>query len=93
MAIKKTPDGSRRRSYGPKGDTASGIESTFRQDDSVPANRSRERQPTTKTTFDLETKLFTELKLHAVQERVPMRDLVDRYIREGLAADRQNINP
>lgn len=91
----KTPDGKKPRSYGAKAspdvNDVGSIGSTFRQDEE-PGERKR-KQPTTKTTLDLETTLFKALKLHAVTEGTSMRDLVDEYVRAGLEGDGVTVNP
>lgn len=95
MGIKTNPDGKKPRSYGtqanPRTHDVGSIGSTFRQDG--PVGERKRKQPTTKTTLDLETELFKALKLHAVTEGTSMRDLVDQYIRAGLASDGVTINP
>lgn len=94
MAI-KPPDGKKPRSYGAKPSLESNgvgsIGSTFRQEE--PAKEKKHKQPTTKTTLDMETELFRTLKLHAVAEGTSMRDLVDQYIRAGLESDGITIKP
>lgn len=94
MAI-KTPDGKKPRSYGAKpnseADDVGSIGRAFRQEG--PAGERKRKQPTTKTTLDIETELFKALKLHSVIADTPMRELVEQYVRAGLENDGVTINP
>lgn len=84
MAIKK-PSGDKSRSYsrGTKQGATEGIAATFRPE--------VEKRKTQKTTMDFDKSVYRALKLHAVTEGKPVRDLVDGYVRAGLAADGVSI--
>lgn len=87
MAIKR-PSGDKARSYsrGAKQGAAEpkeGIAATFRPE--------VEKRETQKTTMDFDKTVYRALKLHAVTEGKPVRDLVDGYVRAGLAADGVSI--
>jgi len=56
-----------------------GVASTFR--------RYTERVPTKKATYEIPRELHRVLNLHAVNTGVSMRDLVVKYISDGLRAD------
>lgn len=58
---------------------AGGVASTFRTGD--------EAQPTKKATFQLPQDLHRALHLHAVHNETTMRDLVVKYIENGLQQD------
>ncbi|OYN83995.1 hypothetical protein [Parenemella sanctibonifatiensis] len=61
-----------------------GIDSTFRADDDQTKLR--------KTTVEFAPTVFQALKLHAVRQDVPMRVLLDRYVRDGLEKDGAPVN-
>lgn len=56
-----------------------GVASTFRTGE--------ETQPMKKATYQIPQELHRALHLHAVSSGVPMRDLVVKYIEEGLKHD------
>lgn len=66
----------RKQSQTPK---AGGVAATYRTGE--------ENAPTKKATFELPQDLHRALHLHAVSSGVSMRDLVIRYIADGLRGD------
>ncbi|HIW46356.1 MAG TPA: hypothetical protein H9884_05580 [Candidatus Yaniella excrementigallinarum] len=56
-----------------------GVASTFRRDEG--------KAPMKKATYEIPQELHRALNLHAVSTGVPMRDLVVKYIAEGLRED------
>lgn len=83
MAIKK-PSGDKSRSYsrGAKpgvSESAEGIAATFRPE--------VEKRETQKATMDFDKSVYRALKLHAVSKDMKIRNLVDEYVRAGLARD------
>lgn len=60
-------------------DQGGGVEHTFRQ--------VTEATPTKKTTFDLPLDVHRTLRWEALKRDIPMRDLVLRYIEQGMELD------
>lgn len=56
-----------------------GVASTFRS--------ANDKGPTKKATYEIPQDLHRALHIHAVTEGVPMRDLVVKYIEDGLRHD------
>lgn len=75
---KKNPmaDIMQRKSSTAKPDKAGGVEHTFRE--------VTEATPTKKTTFDLPEDVHRALRWEALKREVSMRDLVLRYIEQGM---------
>lgn len=59
-----------------------GLAGTFRSDEDAPRPAKLR-----KSTFEFDPAVFQALKVHAVQQNTPMRVLLDRYVRDGLAGD------
>lgn len=72
-----------RRNSAPKPDQAGGVAHTFRE--------VTETTPTKKTTFDLPVEIHRTLRWEALKQEMSMRDVVLRYIQEGM--ERDGITP
>lgn len=68
-----------RRTSAPKPDQGGGVAHTFRE--------VTEATPTKKTTFDLPEDVHRTLRWEALKRDVSMRDVVLRYIQEGMDRD------
>lgn len=68
-----------------KSATRGGVAETFRA--------AEPKGPVKKATYELPVELHRALHLHAVTSDVKMRELVIRYIEEGLKADGIDVHP
>lgn len=73
----------KRRNSAAKPDPAGGVAHTFRE--------VTETTPTKKTTFDLPLEIHRTLRWEALKRDISMRDVVLRYIQEGM--ERDGITP
>ncbi|PRZ11724.1 hypothetical protein [Nesterenkonia sandarakina] len=72
-----------RRKAAPKPPQGGGVAHTFRE--------VTETTPTKKTTFDLPVEIHRTLRWEALKREISMRDVVLRYIKEGM--ERDGITP